>query len=42
MARLEEQGYLHSPHTSQAEFQLDRGLKLFVDGLLELGGFPIN
>ena len=37
MARLEEQGYLHSPHTSSGRVPTDRGLKLFVDGLLELG-----
>ena len=37
MAKLEEQGYLYSPHTSSGRMPTDRGLKLFVDGLLELG-----
>ena len=37
MAKLEEQGYLYSPHTSSGRIPTDRGLKLFVDGLLELG-----
>ncbi len=37
MARLEEQGYLYSPHTSAGRVPTDRGLKLFVDGLLQLG-----
>ena len=37
MARLEEQGYLYSPHTSAGRVPTDRGLKLFVDGLLEIG-----
>ena len=37
MARLEEQGYLYSPHTSAGRVPTDLGLKLFVDGLLELG-----
>ena len=42
MARLEEQGYLHSPHTSSGRIPTDRGLKLFVDGLLELGDLTIE
>jgi len=37
MSRLEEQGYLYSPHTSAGRVPTDRGLKLFVDGLLQLG-----
>lgn len=37
MAKLEEQGYLYSPHTSAGRMPTDRGLKLFVDGLLEIG-----
>ena len=37
MSRLEEQGYLYAPHTSAGRVPTDRGLKLFVDGLLELG-----
>ena len=42
MARLEEQGYLHSPHTSSGRIPTDSGLKLFVDGLLELGDLTIE
>ena len=42
MARLEDQGYLHSPHTSSGRIPTDRGLKLFVDGLLELGDLTIE
>tara|TARA_B100000963_G_scaffold354529_1_gene371201 strand:+ start:2267 stop:3334 length:1068 start_codon:yes stop_codon:yes gene_type:complete len=37
MSKLEEQGFLYSPHTSAGRVPTDRGLKLFVDGLLELG-----
>ena len=29
MARLEDQGYLHSPHTSSGRIPTDKGLKLF-------------
>ena len=42
MARLEDQGYLHSLHTSSGRIPTDRGLKLFVDGLLELGDLTIE
>ena len=37
MSKLEEQGLLYSPHTSSGRVPTDRGLKLFVDGLLEIG-----
>ena len=37
MSRLEERGLLYSPHTSSGRVPTDRGLKLFVDGLLEIG-----
>ena len=37
MSKLEEQGLLYSPHTSAGRVPTDRGLKLFVDGLLEIG-----
>ncbi len=37
MSKLEKQGLLYSPHTSSGKVPTDRGLKLFVDGLLEIG-----
>ncbi|MCF8483384.1 MAG: heat-inducible transcriptional repressor HrcA [Rhodospirillum sp.] len=38
MADLEEQGLLYAPHTSAGRMPTDAGLRLFVNGLLELGG----
>ena len=38
MADLEEVGLLFSPHTSAGRLPTDMGLRMFVDGLLELGG----
>lgn len=37
MADLEESGLLFSPHTSAGRLPTDAGLRLFVDGLLEVG-----
>ncbi|MCW8914224.1 MAG: heat-inducible transcriptional repressor HrcA [Magnetovibrio sp.] len=37
MADLEEAGLLHSPHTSAGRLPTEMGLKLFVDGILEIG-----
>ena len=37
MADLEEAGLLLSPHTSAGRIPTERGLKLFVDGFLEIG-----
>ena len=37
MADLEEAGLLYSPHTSAGRLPTDAGLRMFVDGLLELG-----
>ncbi len=37
MADLEEAGLLYSPHTSAGRLPTQAGLRLFVDGLLELG-----
>ena len=37
MADLEEAGLLHAPHTSAGRLPTDQGLRLFIDGLLELG-----
>ncbi len=38
MADLEEAGLLFAPHTSAGRLPTDAGLRLFVSGLLELGG----
>src|SRR5262245_49592339 len=37
MADLEEAGLLYAPHTSSGRLPTDLGLRLFVDGLLEIG-----
>ncbi|MBM3569521.1 MAG: heat-inducible transcriptional repressor HrcA [Alphaproteobacteria bacterium] len=37
MADLEEAGLLYAPHTSAGRLPTERGLRLFVDGLLEVG-----
>ncbi|GEO81460.1 heat-inducible transcriptional repressor HrcA [Pararhodospirillum oryzae] len=38
MADLEDLGLLYSPHTSAGRLPTEAGLRLFVSGLLELGG----
>ena len=38
MADLEEAGLLFSPHTSAGRLPTDLGLRIFVDGLLAVGG----
>jgi len=38
MADLQDAGLLYSPHTSAGRLPTDAGLKLFVNGILELGG----
>jgi heat-inducible transcriptional repressor len=38
MADLEDAGLLFAPHTSAGRLPTEAGLKLFVNGLLELGG----
>ncbi|HUK08059.1 MAG TPA: heat-inducible transcriptional repressor HrcA [Stellaceae bacterium] len=38
MADLEEAGLLYSPHTSAGRLPTEAGLRLFVNGLLEVGG----
>ena len=40
MADLEEAGLLYAPHASAGRMPTDTGLRLFVDGLLELGNIP--
>ena len=37
MADLEDSGLLYAPHTSAGRLPTEAGLRLFVDGLLELG-----
>jgi heat-inducible transcriptional repressor len=37
MADLEEMGLLYAPHTSAGRMPTEAGLRLFVDGLLEVG-----
>ncbi len=37
MADLEESGLLYAPHTSAGRLPTDAGLRLYVDGLLEVG-----
>ncbi|MFQ5972541.1 MAG: heat-inducible transcriptional repressor HrcA [Alphaproteobacteria bacterium] len=37
MADLQDTGLLYSPHTSAGRLPTDAGLRLFVDGLLEVG-----
>jgi heat-inducible transcriptional repressor len=37
MADLEDAGLLYAPHTSAGRLPTDTGLRLFVDGLLEVG-----
>ncbi len=38
MADLETAGLLYSPHTSAGRLPTEAGLRLFVDGILEVGG----
>jgi heat-inducible transcriptional repressor len=38
MADLEEAGLLYAPHTSAGRLPTEAGLRLFVNGLLEVGG----
>ncbi|MEC8100263.1 MAG: heat-inducible transcriptional repressor HrcA [Pseudomonadota bacterium] len=37
MSKLEKNGFLFSPHTSSGRMPTDKGLKFFVDGILEVG-----
>jgi heat-inducible transcriptional repressor len=37
MADLEDAGLLHAPHTSAGRLPTDAGMRLFVNGLLEIG-----
>ena len=42
MADLEEAGLLFAPHTSAGRLPTDAGLRLFVDGLLEVGNLSTD
>lgn len=42
MADLEHSGLLYAPHTSAGRLPTDAGLRLYVDGLLELGDLSVN
>ena len=37
LANLQKQGLLFAPHTSAGRLPTDKGMRLFVDGLLEFG-----
>jgi heat-inducible transcriptional repressor len=40
MADLEDMGLLHSPHTSAGRMPTEQGLRLFIDGVMEIGDLP--
>ncbi len=40
MADLEEIGLLHSPHASAGRMPTEQGLRLFIDGVMEIGDLP--
>lgn len=42
MADLEEYGLLYAPHKSAGRLPTDRGMRLFVDGLLQVGELTNN
>ncbi|GGF73051.1 heat-inducible transcription repressor HrcA [Terasakiella brassicae] len=42
MADLEDLGLLHSPHTSAGRMPTEQGLRLFIDGVMEIGDLPAN
>src|SRR5882672_3254399 len=42
MADLEEAGLLYARHTSAGRLPTELGLRMFVDGLLEIGGLTEN
>src|SRR5690349_21553505 len=42
MADLEEVGLLFAPHTSAGRLPTEMGLRLFVDGLMEVGGLTAD
>jgi heat-inducible transcriptional repressor len=42
MADLEDLGLLHSPHTSAGRMPTEQGLRLFIDGVMEIGDLPAS
>ena len=42
MSELQKEGLLYSPHHSSGRIPTDRGMLLFVDGLLEIGRLDEN
>mgnify|MGYP006115386595 FL=1 len=42
MANLEKNGFLYSSHPSSGRIPTERGLRMFVDGLLEIGDLTKN
>lgn len=42
MADLESMGLLYAPHTSAGRVPTERGLRLFVDGMLEVGDLSVD
>jgi len=42
LANLQKQGLLFAPHTSAGRLPTDKGMRLFVDGLLEFGRLTKN
>ena len=42
MADLQKEGLLYAPHTSAGRLPTDKGMRLFVDGLLEFGRLTKN
>ena len=42
MSELQEEGLLFSPHKSSGRLPTDKGMRLFVDGLLEIGRLDEN
>lgn len=42
MADLEESGLLRSPHTSAGRIPTEQGLRLYIDGLMQIGGLSAD
>ena len=42
LAELQKEGLLYAPHTSAGRLPTDKGMRLFVDGLLEFGRLSKN
>ena len=42
MYELQKEGFLYAPHKSSGRFPTDKGMRFFVDGLLEIGRLDDN